>query len=155
MNDLLVPPWYRQFWPWALMAGPAAVIVAGAVTLWLALRTPEALVVDDYYKQGKAIHLLMQRDQTARDWGLQAQWQRQADRIQVKMTASRDYAWPEQLELQLLHPVDARQDQRLLLMRTTHSAQQAEYFGRLAAPLATTRYDLTLQDRAGQWRLLL
>ena len=29
-------PWYREPWPWIMMAGPAAVVVAGAVTMWLA-----------------------------------------------------------------------------------------------------------------------
>ena len=32
-------PWYRQPWPWILMAGPAAVLVAGAITTWIAFST--------------------------------------------------------------------------------------------------------------------
>jgi len=27
-------PWYREPWPWILMSGPAAVLVAGAATIW-------------------------------------------------------------------------------------------------------------------------
>ena len=26
-------PWYKQRWPWLLMAGPIAVVIAGAVTV--------------------------------------------------------------------------------------------------------------------------
>ena len=45
-------PWYRQLWPWILIAIPAAAVVASAITLWLALSHPEHLVVkDDEYQQ--------------------------------------------------------------------------------------------------------
>lgn len=41
------PPWYRQFWPWFIIAIPAAAVLGGFLTLWLALTHPETLVVDD------------------------------------------------------------------------------------------------------------
>lgn len=58
-------PWYRHRWPWFIMLGPVAVMLATAVTVWLALRTPDAMVVDDYYKQGKAINQDLRRDRVA------------------------------------------------------------------------------------------
>ena len=45
-------PWYREPWPWILMAGPAIVVVAGIATAWLAVRSNDGLVGDDYYKKG-------------------------------------------------------------------------------------------------------
>jgi hypothetical protein len=45
-------PWYRQFWPWFIIAIPSMAVIGGFVTLWLALTYPETLVVDDsQYKQ--------------------------------------------------------------------------------------------------------
>ena len=41
------PPWYRQFWPWVIIAIPLSAVIMGAVTLWLALANPEYLVVED------------------------------------------------------------------------------------------------------------
>jgi len=58
-------PWYRQSWPWLLMAGPGIVIVAGFYTLWLAVTTDDALVADDYYKRGLAINVKLERVQHA------------------------------------------------------------------------------------------
>ena len=49
-------PWYREPWPWILMAGPAAVIVAGAVTMTLAFTHKDELVASDYYKRGVEIN---------------------------------------------------------------------------------------------------
>ena len=40
-------PWLRFPLLWMVMALPAAVVVAGFVTLWLALRTPDPLVTSN------------------------------------------------------------------------------------------------------------
>ena len=58
-------PWYAQRWPWLLMLGPIVVIVAGIITGWLAYTRQDAMVVDDYYKRGKAINQDLRRDRVA------------------------------------------------------------------------------------------
>jgi uncharacterized protein len=57
------PPrrWYRERWPWLLMAGPAIVVVAGLVTAWLAWTTNDGVVADDYYKRGLVINRDLER----------------------------------------------------------------------------------------------
>ena len=55
-------PWYREPWPWLLMAGPVTVIIAGGFTAWLAVTSSDGLVADDYYKQGLAINQTLERD---------------------------------------------------------------------------------------------
>jgi hypothetical protein len=67
-----VRPWYAHRWPWLLMLGPAVVIVAGSYTGWLAFSRPDALVVGDYYTQGKAINQDLRRDRAATALGLAA-----------------------------------------------------------------------------------
>jgi hypothetical protein len=47
-------PWYRQFWPWFIIALPASVVIASFFTLWLAISHPDQLVVDD--KQYRALN---------------------------------------------------------------------------------------------------
>jgi hypothetical protein len=46
-KDPATIPWYRQFWPWFIIAIPSAAVIGGMVTLWLALSHPETLVVDE------------------------------------------------------------------------------------------------------------
>lgn len=50
-NTKLAPgegvPWYKQFWPWFIIALPASVVVASFFTLWLAISNPDPLIVDD------------------------------------------------------------------------------------------------------------
>ena len=48
-------PWYRQFWPWFIIALPACAVIASFITLWLAVSRPDYLVVDeDEYRHLKS-----------------------------------------------------------------------------------------------------
>lgn len=58
-------PWYAQRWPWLLMLGPAIVLVGGSYVTYLAYTHQDAMVVADYYKQGKAINQDLRRDRAA------------------------------------------------------------------------------------------
>lgn len=64
-------PWYRQFWPWFLIALPGSVIIASMVTIWLAASSSDSLVRDDYYKEGLAINQERAREHIAASLGVQ------------------------------------------------------------------------------------
>lgn len=49
-------PWWRFPLLWMVLAGPAVVVVASFVTLWLAMRSPDPVVAEDYYRQGIEIN---------------------------------------------------------------------------------------------------
>jgi hypothetical protein len=49
-------PWWKHGHVWLLISGPAAVIVAGIATLWLAVKTPDPVVEADYYRRGIEIN---------------------------------------------------------------------------------------------------
>lgn len=49
-------PWWSYGYVWLVIAGPAAVVVAGFVTLWLAVRTPDPVVDKHYYRRGLEIN---------------------------------------------------------------------------------------------------
>jgi len=49
-----VLPWYKQFWPWFIIAPPTAAVIGSFISLWLAGSHPDYLVVsDDEYQQIK------------------------------------------------------------------------------------------------------
>ena len=49
-------PWWQYGHVWLIIAGPAAVVVAGFVTLFIAIRTPDPVIAEDYYKRGLDIN---------------------------------------------------------------------------------------------------
>ncbi|NMH61036.1 FixH family protein [Alteromonas ponticola] len=59
-------PWYKQFWPWFLITIPLASFAMGFLILHLATNTTDSLVVDDYYKEGKAINARLDKIEEAR-----------------------------------------------------------------------------------------
>ncbi len=103
-------PWYRHRWPWLLIAGPGIVVVAGFVTLWLAIASDDGLVADDYYKRGLAINRVLERTQRAAALGLSATVDVDAGgaaRVTL-VSPSRDAAaTPTVLKLVIAHPTRA------------------------------------------------
>lgn len=52
----MTQPWYRQFWPWFIIALPCAAVVGSIATAIIASKDGVNLVAEDYYKQGKEIN---------------------------------------------------------------------------------------------------
>ena len=57
-------PWYKQFWPWFIIALPASVVVASFFTLWLAISNPDHLVLSDQEYQSLKSELKAQNSVT-------------------------------------------------------------------------------------------
>jgi len=55
-NEPAALAWWRYPMLWMVIGGPAAAVVASFVTLWFALSRPEALVSEDYYREGIEIN---------------------------------------------------------------------------------------------------
>ena len=55
-------PWWKFGHVWMVMAGPAVVVVAGFVTLYLAVRSPDPVVSEDYYRKGIEINKALETD---------------------------------------------------------------------------------------------
>ena len=152
MNNRLtstIEPWYRHRWPWLLMLGPFVVIVAAAITVYLAVVSNDGLVDDDYYKQGLAINQITARDQVAAQRGLQAELMLGADRVRVLLSA-RDTVLPKELVLHLTHPTRAGVDQIIAL--SVEPGAGGMYSGAIAG-IARGRWHVVLEDAAKEWRL--
>lgn len=52
MNTQTHRPWYRHVYPWLLMLPPAAAVVGGFITLYLAISHPDVLVRKDCVRDG-------------------------------------------------------------------------------------------------------
>jgi len=52
MNEPTARPWYRHVWPWLLIVPPAAAVIGGSITLYLAITRPDVLIRKDCFKDG-------------------------------------------------------------------------------------------------------
>jgi len=140
-------PWHREPWPWILMAGPAAVIVAGAITTWLAVTSFDGLVADDYYKRGLAINQELRRDQAGLDRGITAAVEGREGILRVRLQARG--ALPDVVFVRLVHATRAGHDQRLRLARAAPGVYEA---GLPALPAGHWR--VVIEDPLGEWRIV-
>jgi hypothetical protein len=144
-------PWYRQLWPWLLMSMPAAAVVGGAITFWLAATSNNALVVDDYYREGKAINLELDRDRTAAQLGLSAELTREADAAAtLRISASAGTALPAFVTLHLVHATRAELDRTIPLA----SVGPGRYFAPQAQLPRSGRWNVVVEDPDRHWRLV-
>lgn len=49
-------PWWKFGHVWLVIAGPAIVVVASFITLYLAVTRPDPVVTEDYYRKGIEIN---------------------------------------------------------------------------------------------------
>ncbi|GAB3277820.1 FixH family protein [Parahaliea aestuarii] len=109
-------PWYRQFWPWFLIALPACAVVASLWTMVIAHTGADDLVVDEYYKDGLAINRELAKRQRAEAAGIEAALQLQGDALLV---TTRGPVQERQLRLSISHPMEADRDFALPLMQAS------------------------------------
>jgi len=147
-DNLLAKKWYREPWPWLLMSGPAVVIVAGFMTLWLAVKSDDGLVADDYYKRGLAINQTLTRANHAGELALDARVELDVAAASVRVTLTGSGVLPPVLRLRLVHPTQSVADQTIELRAQT----PGEYTGKLAAAIAGRRV-VMLEDMGRTWRL--
>lgn len=142
-------PWYREPWPWFLMALPLTAVIGGLVTVWIAIASNDGLVVDDYYKKGLAINQTLGRDDTAAALHLQAVLSR-SDGGTLSLRLKGDFrSYPQQVRLRILYPARAGKDRTVTLAATA----PGEYAGHLRA-LSPGKWYLILEGTARTWRLL-
>ncbi len=142
-----VRPVSKWIWPGLLIAGPASVIVASAITAIFVVRHPDGLVANDYYKQGRLINGKLAQLEAARSLGLA----KPAIRVESSVIRVR-FERPEMREpiaWVLAHPVDPDRDLRGL----AYPVAAGEYAIELSTPLDGHR-NLLMTDAAGvRWRV--
>jgi hypothetical protein len=132
-----------------LISVPFLTVIAGGVTLALALKSSDGVVADDYYKQGLAVNQVIHRDQAAQRMNLKAEIMRSGRNIRVFLTSSLARPSPQQLTLRLAHPTRSGMDQNIVLTQT----EDGYYSGQMETEV-DGRWHVFLEDQELTWRLL-
>lgn len=129
--DQNIKPWYRQFWLWVVLAPLITVICVSIVTVTIAFRHADDVVVDNYYKQGRMINQTLEQDRKALRYGLTAhlRFDRTSGEVLLRMPVHEQV--PEQLLLLLDHPFEGDLDQEILLQHLASGQYRGDINGDL------------------------
>lgn len=147
-HDPAARPWRREPFVWMVIAFPAAAVLAGIVTIYLAVVSDDGLVVDDYYKHGLEINRLLNREQHAVDAGLAMEVDFSADSgaMLITLSANPEFVYPSKIDGLLAHATRAGLDQALRLVRVGDTMYRA---ADIALPAGQWYVDIGTKD----WRL--
>lgn len=154
MEDL--SPWYKQFWPWVLIALPLISVVAGLSTVYIAVVNKDALVIEKWRKDGKAIHSVNTGLLAASGFGLSGTVKIDKLTGEIFLTLLAQtipaegvrFHYPETLLLKIVHPTLSARDQYLSLSSTGSHA----YRGQLDQLIEGKR-SLYLSDVEESWQI--
>jgi hypothetical protein len=151
-------PWYRHAWPWFIVGLLGLSMTASLATVVLAYRGRDALVRDDWYKDGVAINRSLERLEAARRRDIHAtlSFEPADGRVVVRLSGE-GTASLDALALVLSHATRAELDRRVRLARGPSGA----FEGRLE-PLRIGRFHASVEPvgpdggdvaAADAWRL--
>lgn len=142
-------PWYRYLGPWLLMVGPLVVIIAALFTAWLAVKSADGLVVEDYYKQGLRVDQTLALSEKARTLGLRVGIRLNPAGIALHLSSTEpNFVPPSAVIVTLSHPTRAGMDQVTRIVR-----QDDVYRGEFRLP-QSGHWLVLVEDPANEWRLL-
>jgi hypothetical protein len=136
--------WYREPWPWLLMSGPFVAVVASLASAWMAVRSDDGVVAQDYYKQGISINQRLAR--TAPNAGPRGATIRIAASGEVRAHIEGLVDPPRNVRLTFAHPAAATRAEVMIL----ELGPGGDYVGVLAKQ-SPGRWIVTLESDS--WRL--
>jgi hypothetical protein len=139
-------PWHREPWPWILASLPLAAVVAGIITLVIAMKHEDGLVAQDYYKRGLEINRVLEKEARAATLGIRAQLAFGGGRVSALLEQPRPP--PPVLALRFLHRTRTGEDRQVALALDSAGRYQADM-----PALARGRWLLQLEDPQLGWRL--
>ncbi len=143
-------PWYRHRWFWLVAAPPIAAVVGGLLTVWIAVRNADSLVVDDYARIGHAFEMDQSRDRRARALGVSATLH--VDRATGAFELAVRGVPAGELQIVLLHPVTDSGDRRVTVAADANVDAGDHYAGSFG-PLDGARREVEISSAQQGWRL--
>ncbi|WP_290784901.1 FixH family protein [Halomonas sp.] len=145
-----VTPWYKQVWPWFLLGLLFVSIGASSTLAVMAVRSADGMVQEDYYEHGRAINMVLAKQERAAELGIAASVRIDPLTSDVVLDLEGDH-YPEKLDFELIFPT--RDDRDIEI--TLEHVRDGRYLGQAPDNLRY-RWYLQLQPQVDEpeWRLV-
>lgn len=126
-NGLDTRPWYRELWPWLLIGLIGFAVAASLGLVFVAVDSADDLVDDNYYKDGLAINRELAADDRARQLGISAQLDIDAQAQQLQLNLTGNLTLPTQVVVHFMHPFSANKDFTAILIAVSPGIYRAHF----------------------------
>lgn len=142
-------PWYKQFWPWFVIALPATSVVAGLITVVIAVQNKPDIVRDDWYKDGLAINQRKDKNERAKVLGITFAYSLDRDNKRLNIVSQGiDTAATPTLSLVLLHPTMSERDADV-----TAALMPDQHYAALLHEIPTGYYHVQVSAPGMDWQV--
>jgi len=147
-------PWYRQFWPWFIIALLSFSVIAGLTTVWISLQTTDSLVARSEDGMQIVAERRISAEQLAAELQLAALVEINLDTgaVSVAMRSGDLDVAPATLELEFTHPAFAERDQLIRMHRAQPDNAGNPVWAGHFVDMPRGRYYVTLKS-GDDWRL--
>ena len=147
-DNTVIEPWYKQFWPWVLIAIPVTVVIVCATIITVSTSQGSFnMVVDDYYKRGKTINVVVAKVEEARKRGIEFTIAAHDGQLRLRYV----HGQPEllsALKVSFYHATQPDKD----FSRLMSVAGDGTYRTDVPADL-DGKYTITVEPHDGSWRV--
>lgn len=135
--------WYKNPWVWLVIFFPLLAVVAGIATVIITSQNQPEMVVDDYYKKGKAINQELTLYNKAEEIGISLQLKSQGELIEVKA----NQALPA-IKLRMIHSTLAELDFAAILTPNANGSLSASLDKEIAG-----KWEAVLMPMDESWKV--
>ncbi len=142
-------PWYTYPILWMMLFIPFVAVVRGIGMIWISVVTADGLVIADYYKHGREINLVIERDLRASELGVSAviDFDNNSRAITMQFNKGLLAYYPASFNLHLEHVTREKSDVNVLL----HRGIGDQYIGYVKYRISEGVWHFRLDD--SDWRL--
>ncbi|MGI5309759.1 FixH family protein [Rheinheimera sp. WS51] len=141
-----IKPWYKQLWPWLLIAIPVFTALKAVHTVYIMQGNIPDMVVDDYYKEGQAINQQLALYREAELRNLEAKVLIAANQVIIRF--SHNKTLQDTVLLSFYHPTMSVKDFELIAQRSG----QLLYIATLPSALEGN-WRIVVSDDSTDWKL--
>ena len=135
--------WYKNGWVWLIIALPVSSVIAGIATVIITSQNQPEMVVDDYYKKGKAINQELVLYKAFKDSGIELNVRLSNDRIELNSSESFSA-----LKVNLVHSTQGKRDLELVVTPNATGT-----FGKTLDTHLTGKWTIFVEPMDGAWKV--
>ncbi|QTH64255.1 FixH family protein [Psychrosphaera ytuae] len=136
-------PWYKHPWVWFVIALPVMSLVGGIAMITITSSNQPEIIVDDYYKKGKAINQELTLYKAFADSGIDLKVRLNNNRFEIQSSESLTA-----LKISLIHSTQGKRD-----LEFTVTAASNGIYGKTLEDFAPGSWSLFIQPMDDSWKV--